>query len=125
MEFQRKKLTINMTTRSGKLKSMQSKKHGAFKRVPFSDIPEGWGPDRGAICVHRGGKPISAGRKKGGAYVDGNRKLGARLCVKGRRGFAGSNASAPTVQLQIIRLRLDVIAHRKWDFRASDVTGAF
>ena len=29
-------------------------KHGDFKRVPFSGIPDGGVADRWAICVHRG-----------------------------------------------------------------------
>ena len=69
--------------------------------------------------------PISAGRKKAVSYVDENRKLDARFCVKGFREFVEPNASAPTVQLQRIRLRLDVIAYRRWNFRAMGVSGAF
>ena len=69
--------------------------------------------------------PISAGRKKAVSYVDENRKLDARFCVKGFREFVEPNASAPTVQLQRIRLRLAVIAYLKWNFRVMDVSGAF
>ena len=57
-----------------------------------------------------GNKPISAGRKKTGAYVDGSRKFDARFCVEGFREFAGSNESEPTVQLQIVRMFLAVIS---------------
>ena len=35
------------------------------------------------------------------------------------------NASGPTVQLQIIMAVLDVIAYRKWNFRAIGVSRAF
>ena len=72
-----------------------------------------------------GNKPISGGRKKAGSYVGENRKLDAIFCVKGPRKFAAPNASAPTVKLQRIRLFLDVIAYRKWNFRAIDVSRAF
>ena len=37
----------------------------------------------------------------------------------------GTNASAPTVQLQRIRVVLAVIAYRRWNFRAVDVSRAF
>ena len=66
-------------------------------------------------------KPIDAGRKKTGTYIDGNRKLDARFCVEGFREFAEPNASAPTVQLQSIRLFPSIVAFRKWDFRVMDV----
>ena len=70
-------------------------------------------------------KPISVGHKKTGAYLDENRKLDAGFYVKGFREFAESNAYATTVQFQSIRLLLAVIAFRKWDFRAMDVSRAF
>ena len=78
-------------------------KHGAFKRSPCSGIPEGESLIAGRFVYTMGNKPIAAGRKKTGAYVGTNRKLDARFCVKVRREFVESNASAPTVQLQIMR----------------------
>ena len=72
-----------------------------------------------------GNKPISADRKKTGAYVGENRKLDAGFCVKGFREFAEPNASAPTVQLQSIRMCVAVISYRKWNFRVIDVSRAF
>ena len=69
--------------------------------------------------------PISAGHTKTGTYVDENRKLDAILCVKGLGKFAEANASAPTAQLQIIRVALAVIAYRMWDFRAMGVARSF
>ena len=71
------------------------------------------------------GKPIAAGHKQTGAYIDEDRKLDSRFCVKGFQEFAEPNAAAPTVQLQSIRLCLAVISFRKWDFRAMDVSRAF
>ena len=68
---------------------------------------------------------MSSGRSKTGAYVDEDIKLDSVFCVKGFRDFAEPNASAPTVQLQIIRLCLAVIAYRKWNFRVMDVSRAF
>ena len=100
-------------------------KHGAFKRSPCSGIPEGESLIAGRFVYTMGNKPIAAGRKKTGAEVGENRKLEARFCAKGFREFAESNASAPTVQLQSIRLRLAVIAYRKRNFRVMDVSGAF
>ena len=70
-------------------------------------------------------KPIATGHKRTVAYIDENRKLDAVFCVKGFREFVESNAPAPTVQLQSVRLCLAVIAHRKWDFRATDVSMGF
>ena len=69
--------------------------------------------------------PISDGRKKTGAYVGENRKLDAGFRVKGIREFAESNASSPTVQLQSLRMCLSVIAYRKWNSRAMNVSRAF
>ena len=70
-------------------------------------------------------KPITDGRRKTGAYLDENRQLDDRFCVEGFQEFVEPNASAPKVQLQIIRLFLSVIAFRKWDFRVMDVSRAF
>ena len=53
------------------------------------------------------------------------RKLDARFRVNGFQEFVEVNASAPTAQLQGIRLFLDVIVSRKWNFRATDVSRAF
>ena len=69
-------------------------------------------------------KPISAGRRKPVPVLMKNRKLDARFRAKCFQEFAESNASAPTVQLQIIRLCLSLIAYRKWNFRVSDVSRA-
>ena len=70
-------------------------------------------------------KPISAGRTKTGAYVGENRKFDDRFRVKGYQEFVETNASSPTVQLQIVRLFLAVIRYRKSDFRAVDVSWEF
>ena len=70
-------------------------------------------------------KSIADGHKKTGAYIDENRKLDVGCCVKGFQEVAESNASAPTVQLRIIRLCLALIAFRKWGFRAMDVSREF
>ena len=56
---------------------------------------------------------------------DENRKLDSRFRAKGFQEFSESNASAPTVQLQSIRLRLSLIAFRKWDFRVMGFSRAF
>ena len=40
----------------------------------------------------------------------------------GFQAFAETNASAQTVQLQIIRVVLDIIAYVKWNFRVMDVS---
>ena len=100
-------------------------KHGTFIRIPFSEIPEGGSLIEGRFAYTIKNKPIAAGRKKTGPYLDGNRKLDARFCVDGFRKFAEPNASALTVQLRSIRLRLAVISFRKWGFRAMDVPRAF
>ena len=70
-------------------------------------------------------KPISAGSTKTRAYVGENRKLDTGFHAKGFQEFAEPNASAPTVQLQSIREALAVIAYRRWNFRAMDVSRAF
>ena len=60
-----------------------------------------------------------------GAYLDENRKLGAMFREEGFHELVESNASAPTVQLQSIRIASAVIAYRKWNFSAMDVSRAF
>ena len=72
-----------------------------------------------------GSKPISAGHTKTSAYVGENRKLDSRFRVEGFQEFAETNASAPAVQLQSIRAVLAVIAYRRWNFRAIDVSRSF
>ena len=72
-----------------------------------------------------GDKPLSASYAKAGAYVDGNMELGGIFRVKCFHEFAGTNASAPTVQLQRIMVLLAVIAYREWDFSVTDVSRAF
>ena len=62
--------------------------------------------------------------KRRGAYDGGNRKLGARFRVKGFRKFAESDESAPTVQLQRIRMFLAVISYRKRNFRVMGISRA-
>ena len=57
-------------------------------------------------------KPIAVGHKKTGAYVEENMKLDARFRVSGFQEFADANASAPTGQLQRIRVRLALISYR-------------
>ena len=57
--------------------------------------------------------------------MGGNRKLDSGFRVKCLQEFTEPNASAPKVQLQIIRLCLAVIAFRKWDFGVMDVSRAF
>ena len=79
----------------------------------------------GRFAYAMANKPNSVGHKKTGSCVGENRKLDARFFVKGIREFAESTTSSPSVQLQSIRLRLAVIAYRKWNFRAMDVSRAF
>ena len=96
-------LTINMATRPGKLNSMQSGNAGLLEEPLSREFRRG-SLIEGLFLYTMGNRPFSAGHKKAGAYVDENRKLDARFCVKGFQEFAGPNASAPTVQLQSIRL---------------------
>ena len=70
-------------------------------------------------------KPIPAGHAKTGTYVGEGRKLDAIFCVSGFQEFVETNASAPTVKLQIIRAVAAVIAYRKLNFRAMDAPCAF
>ena len=70
-------------------------------------------------------KPISDCYTKSGAYAGAYRKLDARFRVKGFQEFAETNASPPTVQLQRIRAVLALIANRRWNFRAVDVSISF
>ena len=72
-----------------------------------------------------GNKPIPAGYSETGAYFDENRKLDVRFCLKCCHAFVETSASPPSVQLQSIRVVLAVIAYRKWNFRAMDVSMAF
>ena len=106
---QRQKPKINTATRPGKLELRRSENTGLLYESLPREFRRGV-VDRGRFVyggwVGGGGdKPISVGREKKGACVDENRKLAAIFCLKWAREFAESNASAPTVQLQSIRLR--------------------
>ena len=90
----------------------------------FSAIPDGV-LNRRHIFYIAENKPTPAGYATTGAYVGGNRKLHAGFRVKGFQEFAETNASAPTVQLQRIRVALAVFAYRKWNSRTMDVPRAF
>ena len=79
----------------------------------------------GRFVYTRENKPISDGHTKTGACVEENRKLDSRFRVKCFQEFVKTNESAPTAQLQIVRLLLAVIGYRKWNFRAVDVSRAF
>ena len=52
-------------------------------------------------------------------------KIRCLISRKSLQEFAETNASAPTVQLQSIRVVLAVMAYRKWDFRAIGVYRAW
>ena len=84
-----------------------------------------WAPNRERFVCAVNNKPIPAGYTKTGAYVGQNRKLDAWFRVKCFQWFVETNASAPMVQLQSIRVVLDVIAYRKWNYREMDVPKAF
>ena len=79
----------------------------------------------GRLVCAVGNKPLSAGHAKTCTYVDENRKLDAIFCVKGSQEFVETNASAPPVQLQSVRLFLAVIGYRKWNFGEMGVLIAF
>ena len=64
-------------------------------------------------------------KPKTSAYVGENRKLDSVYRVKCFQEFAETNASAPTVELKIIRVVLAVIGYRRWYFRAMDVSRSF
>ena len=96
-----------------------------FWRIPYADIPDGESLIEGGFVYAVENRPLSAAYAQTGAYVDENRKLDARYCVNGFHEFSDTDASAPTVQLQIIMVVLAVIAYRKWDFRVMDVSRAF
>ena len=70
-------------------------------------------------------KLIAAGHTKTGAYVAENSKLDSRFRVKGFQEFVETNSSAPTVQLQRIRMFLAVIGYRRRNFRAIDIQEPF
>ena len=91
----------------------------------ISEIPDGESLIGGRFVYAVENKPISACHPKTGAYVGENRKLSAILCVKSFQEFSETNSSAPTVQLQIVRALLAVIAYRKCNFRAMDVSREF
>ena len=100
-------------------------KHGDFLRIPNADIHDAESLIGGRFAYTVGNKPLSAGYAKTGAYVGEDRKLDAVFRVKCFHGFSGTNASAPTVQLQSIMVAFAVIAYRKWNFRVMDVSRAF
>ena len=110
-EFRRKQRTENIATLLGELELMllRNMEHsGGYNSREFR---------RGSLIEGRfvytvGNKPIASAHTKTGAYVGENRKSDAIFCVTGSHEFVEQNASAPTVQLQSIRVVLDVIAYR-------------
>ena len=60
-------------------------------------------------------KPSGEGHTKTEAYVDDQRRLDSRSCVKGFQEASGANVHAPTAQLQSSRAPLSEIAFRKWN----------
>ena len=101
-------------------------KHGTFVRIPFGRIPIGESLTEGRFVYAIKINPFRREYEKTSAYLDENRKLGARFCVEGLQEVVEDNAAAaPTVQLQSIRIALAVIANRKWNFRVMDVSRAF
>ena len=70
-------------------------------------------------------KPAYDGCSETDAYVDGERRLGARLCVIVIQESVSTNGASHTSQLQGLRVLLSVIPYRKWNFRATDVSRAF
>ena len=93
--------------------------------MPFSEIQDAESLIEGRFVYAAENKPISSDHAQTGAYVGENRKIDARFRVKRFQEFVETNASAPTAQLQRIRVALSVIAYRKRNFRAMDVSRAF
>ena len=104
------------------LKSMLLGNMGPLRGCRFRKYRTGISNCVGGFVCAVVNKPIPAGYAKTGAYVDENRKLDSRFRVKGFQEFEGTNASAPTVQLQIIGVVLAVIAYQKWNIREMGVS---
>ena len=123
-EFRWKQLITNTATHPGKSKLGRLSSMVFFWRSLFSSAPEG--PlieERFSYAAKN--KPIAAGRAKAGTYLGENRKFDDRFRVKCPQESADANASSPPAQLQSIMVFVAVIAYRRWDFRAMDVSRVF
>ena len=71
------------------------------------------------IGVWNGKKTSKREHKVTGSCIDEERKLEAKLLLKGSQGFKRNPPKEPKIQLQSLRGCLAVIAYRKWDFKTS------
>ena len=66
---------------------------------PFLEFRNGVTEREGRFVYAMGDKPIKAGHKRAGSYIDESRKLDARFCVGRLREYAARDTSTPTIQL--------------------------
>ena len=71
------------------------------------------------IGVWNGKKTSKREHKVTGSCIDEERKLEAKLLLKGSQGFKRNSPKEPKIQLQSLRGRLSVVAYRKWNFKTS------
>ena len=113
-EFRKKRLTANI----GRDKENRHRRYRKTRNICYGTFFLKY---RGSLIEGRFFIPCGINQfrpdiLKTSAYVEENRKLDARFCVTGFQEFVETNASAPTVQLQSIRLVLSVISYRRWHF---------
>ena len=82
-----------------------------FCENAFSEVPDGESLIEGGFVSAVKMIQCQPATPKTGAYLGENRKLEGVFCVKSFQKFVETNASSPTVQLQIIMVVLAVIAY--------------
>ena len=90
----------------------------AARRTTFSPPGglNGGGVSEGEFVYEAVSKQIKQERKVTGSCIDEERRLEAKLAIKGPQGFK-KIPKEPRIQLQSLRGRLAVIAYPKWDFK--------
>ena len=58
-------------------------------------------------------KPLKSGHAKTEAYIDSQRRLDARMCVKGLQEEIRTKSPPPTAQLRGLSVSLEVVSYRK------------
>ena len=98
---------------------------GAVERIHKSAIPPGAQILTGRFVYTIKKKPVEKESDWAGAHVDWDRKLDARLCIRGFLEDLDKSASAPTVCINTIRSILSLVPVLGWDFRVLDISRAY
>ena len=98
---------------------------GAVERVHKSAIPPSAQILTGRFVYAIKKKPVEKESDWTGAHVDWDRKLDARLRIRGFLEDLDKSASAPTVCINTIRSIFSLVPVLGWDFRVLDISRAY